>query len=217
MNKGQAITGSNRNYHKMKNSFAWIFGLIILIIFTYLGFNNFELPVVFSGKTEKVIGKIYKIDITPGIRGIGFMQVVHYAYFYKNEYYFGNKKAGKSFGAQKIGNRVSLEVSANNPEKKDVIGFFKDNITNIEAKYHSVKENGYYQIKLFNDIFFYTDFANGGIIKKELFGEVITKNDTLILKPFDNSESIESMILVYDIDTLENKYLIDLKTNRKFR
>ena len=48
---------------KMRNSVAWIFGLIFLAVFVYIGWNGFELPKVILGETNITTGKIVDISV----------------------------------------------------------------------------------------------------------------------------------------------------------
>ena len=58
----------------MRNSSAYVFTLIFLTFFVYFGFNQFEIPTLFLGKTKTVEGFIYELGSDYGPMGFGYYQ-----------------------------------------------------------------------------------------------------------------------------------------------
>ena len=83
----------------MKNSGAWIFGLIFLAVFVYIGWNGFELPKVILGETNITTGKIVNTYNKWGVRG-GSYQRVKFVYLVNDSVYFNFKTVGKKYGEQ---------------------------------------------------------------------------------------------------------------------
>ena len=172
----------------MRKGNIGIFGLIFISFFAYMAWNNFEIPVLFLGKTKVTNGRIYKIGITNGLVGRRYIQVVRYAYSVNGKDYQGIKKINRRYSSQRIGNRIQIEYSFNHPEKHKVTGFYSNfkRYTKGE-KFHSNETKGYSEITLTNGIFDQIRYGDHGTIAKEIFGEYEMKNDSLKLSPFQFS------------------------------
>jgi hypothetical protein len=204
----------------MKNYLAPIFGLIFISVFCYLAWNNFELPSLLFGDTTKTKGKIIDIHIGHGVKGIGYIQNVKYAYSKDGKYYVDSKKVGKSYSWQNIGNRVLVEYDNSNPEKNNVEGFYDDYNSKNEESYLSSKKNGYFQISIINNIFFFNEFADYGVMLKEIIGESYKVNDTLIVKPYfidKQSENLKEIKYLTVTDSIGKKQLIEIATKRVYK
>ncbi len=186
---------------------------LIMGIFIYLSWNNFELPTIFIGETTEVKGKVVDIKIRYGARR-GYIQNVEYVYKVKDKYFLDKIKVGNNFGWQNVGNRVLIEYKESNPQKNKVVGFYDDFSTKAsdEIIYISGNNSGYYQIRLLNRLLYYTEFANKGIIKEELVGEYKTNNDTLFFEPYSFIEKKVAIKIKYLVleDSIGNKQLVDI-------
>jgi len=196
----------------MKNSIAWIFGLIFLGIIVYLGYNSFEIPFFLISGTKKTSGFIYDIDIHNGIGGRGYLQNVSYAYKVGDKYYTDKHMIGKKYGWQHIGNTVLLKYSEKEPTKNNVINFQSDFSKENKKHYYASKNDTLYELKTINNILYYTGAVDSGETVVKMIGHYIDKNDTLIIEPFYSKG--------YDKETkrLNSKILIkkDIEDTTKF-
>ena len=103
-------------------------GIIIIVLFVILGYNNFDLGIL-TGQTATVTGTIYNIKPNP-TRG-GYLQIADYAFKIDGQDYFGSKRIGRKDGYQILGNSVKVEYAINRPEKNKARGFSEK--LNIDA------------------------------------------------------------------------------------
>lgn len=192
----------------MRKSSAWIFGLAFISAFAYLAWNNFEMPTIFWGKTNLTTGKIIEINIGHGALGQGYMQNVKYAFTVNDKVYYDLKKVDKRFGKQQIGNRVEIEYSVRDPERKKVKGFYKDFKNSDEEKFYSSEKVGYSEIALTNGVFTLKKFGDQGKIVDEFIGEYKFEKDSLIVHSFTNKDLRYFLIVDSDL----NKQIIDCET-----
>lgn len=169
----------------MKNSGAWIFGLIFLAVFVYIGWNGFELPKVILGETNITTGKIVNTYHTWGVRGGGSYQRVKFVYSVNDSVYFNFKTIGKKYGKQNIGNRVKIKYSVKNPDKSKVEAFYNDYQNSKEEKFHTNENIGLSEISLINGLYTFIKYGEQGKIIFENRGEYKIQNDSLILQSFD--------------------------------
>ncbi len=202
----------------MRQNNPWAFGLVFLMIFAYLAYNNFELPTIFFGETKIVAGKIINIQVERDTRGTGYVQNIKYVYAVNGNYLLDKKIVGKKYGVQYLGNNVKIEYSVKNPHRNKVLGFRKIFRTTNKETFFAAKKVGYYQIDLINDMFFYTDFADYGKIIDERIGSYSLKDDTLLeVTPYifnGNNQYIKYLMVS---DSLGEKQLVELGSNRVFR
>jgi hypothetical protein len=104
-----------------------VFGILFISISGYLMWNHFELPTILWGETGTVKGTVEKIDLIPGYKGSGVYQKTYYFYIVNDSNYKDNFIADKRHGIQKIGDKLSIEYSKNNPSKNKVVGFYNKN------------------------------------------------------------------------------------------
>lgn len=169
----------------MRNSGAWIFGLIFLAVFIYVGWNGFEFPNVIIGKSNITTGKIVNTYHKWGVRGGGSFQRVKFVYSVNDSVYFDFMTIGKKYGRQNIGNRVKIKYSIKNPEKNKVEAFYSDYQNSKEEKFHTNVNFGYSEILLTNGIYTFIDYGKQGKINVENRGFYRISNDSLILETFD--------------------------------
>jgi len=208
----------------MRNSYAWTFGILFLAGFIILALNNFELPFILLGKKDRVNGKVIKIDLLP-TKG-GYLQIVKYAYYVNNNWYFDSKKIGKRFGYQHIGNRLLIDYSIKQPWKNNIKGVYHGFGSSFKTTYINGNKTGYTEIEFNNSIMYKREYALQGKLTKELIGDFVIINDTLIFKPFgilkDKSLEIQSIFnskelyLKFNNDSLKSEELIDLKNDKKY-
>ncbi|MEJ2104886.1 MAG: hypothetical protein P8X47_09960 [Ignavibacteriaceae bacterium] len=172
----------------MKKSNPWISGLIFISVFAFLAWNIFELPTIFWGKTKMTTGKIIDTNIGYAVRGHRYIQNVKYAFSVNDKVYYDFSKVDKRFGKQQIGNRVLIEYSERNPEKKKVKGFYKDFKNSDGEKFHSSQKVGYSEIALTNGVFTFKKFGEQGKIVHEFRGEYKFEKDSLIVNSFANKD-----------------------------
>lgn len=96
-------------------------GVIILL---WLMWNHFQLPVFLWGQTGMVTGRV--VDTLPVRAKRGVFQDVTYAYEVSGKHYIMEKRIGKSFPYQFVGNRVQIEYQISQPSRHKVKGFFSD-------------------------------------------------------------------------------------------
>lgn len=195
----------------MSRSNSWIFGLIFLAAFVYVGWNGFEFPKFILGKTNITTGKIVNTFHHWGVKGKSY-QRVKFIYSVNDSIYFDFMTIGKKYGSQNIGNRVRIEYSINKPEKNKVIGFFNDYQNSQKEKYHTNENTGYSEISLINGLYDFTEYGKQGIVLQEIRGEYKIKSDSLILESFDKRNR-----MYFIITGLEgNRNLKDCKTKKVF-
>lgn len=103
---------------------TYIFALVVICAFFYLGFNHFEFPTIFIfEKTEQTNGIVTKTKWTRGVKG-SRLQLVTYKYKVKDSVYTDKFKAGQIEGLQNTGDEILIEYSVEKPEKNEVIGFY---------------------------------------------------------------------------------------------
>jgi hypothetical protein len=202
----------------MKNSNPWAFGLVFIMVFAYLAYNNFELPTIFIGETNTVTGKIIDIKVNRDTRGTGYVQNVEYSYLIDSTYYFDCKIVDKRYGVQYVGNNIRLEYEVNNPSKNKVLKFNDNYDSTSKVRFYASKKIGYYQIDLHNDMFYYTDFGNYGKIISKMVGSYVIKNDTLLeITPYIIDDKNICLNYQVIIDSIGEYQLIDIKTERVFK
>lgn len=200
----------------------WTFGIVFLCFCAFLMWNNFDILPLPLGQKETTIGKVIEIKIGQGVK-YRYAQIVKYVYSVNGKDYLGRKSLGLKHPHQNVGNRIKIEYSVRKPEKSDAIGFYKDFYNQWEKiSFHSVKENGYYNIELVNDIFHYTDYADGGKVLSSFKGKLQEVNDTMTVYPFKyekRNEELENLRYRVFRDSLTYKrlILIDLETKRIFK
>jgi len=192
----------------MKNSGAWIFGLIFLAVFVYIGWNGFELPKVILGETNITTGKIVNTYHTWGVRGRGSYQRVKFVYSVNDSVYFNFKTIGKKYGKQNIGNRVKIKYSLKNPDKSKVEAFFNDYQNSNEEKFHTNENIGLSEISLINGLYTFIKYGEQGKIIFENRGEYKIQNDSLILQSFDKKTKNYFQVVGFGKD----QYLTDYET-----
>jgi hypothetical protein len=168
----------------MKNFNPWAFGILFVILFIYLSFNGSNWSLLFTEKKEKTNAFVINTKIGYGMRGYGYMQYVNYVFFIDGEIYKGQKKIGKKYNWQYVGNTLNIKYSVKNPNETEIIKFNNEFNSSKGKAFLSHKKEGYYQLELINEIYFLKDHAKGGILVKEEMGEFKEKADTLTLKPF---------------------------------
>ncbi len=189
----------------MRKSNIWIFGLFFISVFAYFAWNNFEILTIFWGKTNMTTGKIIDTNIGYAVRGHRYIQNVKYAFSVNDKVYYDFKKVDKRFGKQQIGNRVMIEYSVRNPEKKKVKGFYKDFRNSDGEKFYSSEKAGYSEIDLTNGVFTLKKFGDQGKIVDEFRGDYKYEKDSLIV----NSFAIKDLRYFLVVDSNSNKQLID--------
>ena len=192
----------------MKNSGAWIFGLIFLAVFVYIGWNGFELPKVILGETNITTGKIVNTYHTWGVRGRGSYQRVKFVYSVNDSVYFNFKTIGKKYGKQNIGNRVKIKYSLKNPDKSKVEAFFNDYQNSNEEKFHTNENIGLSEISLINGLYTFIKYGEQGKIIFENRGEYKIQNDSLILQSFDKKTKKYFQV----VGSGKDRYLTDYET-----
>ncbi len=192
----------------MKNSGAWIFGLIFLAVFVYIGWNGFELPKVILGETNITTGKIVNTYHKWGVRGGGSYQRVKFVYSVNDSVYFNFKTVGKKYGKQNIGNRVKIKYSLKNPDKSKVDAFYNDYQNSNEKKFHTNENIGLSEISLINGLYTFIKYGEQGKIIFENSGEYKIQNDSLIMESFD--KKTKNYIQV--VGSGKDQYLIDNET-----
>lgn len=102
----------------------YIFGILFVGLFLYLGLNHFQIPIRFIfDKTENTNATITKIEWVYGVKG-GQLQFVTYQYQVEDSIYIDTFKAGRKEGLQTIGDTVLIEYAINKPGKNTVKGFY---------------------------------------------------------------------------------------------
>ena len=192
----------------MRNSGAWIFGLIFLAVFVYIGWNGFELPKVILGETNITTGKIVNTYHKWGVRGGGSYQRVKFVYSVNDSVYFNFKTVGKKYGKQNIGNRVKIKYSLKNPDKSKVDTFYNDYQNSNEKKIHTNENIGLSEISLINGLYTFIKYGEQGKIIFENRGEYKIQNDSLIMESFD--KKTKNYIQV--VGSGKDQYLIDNET-----
>ncbi|RKD92220.1 DUF3592 domain-containing protein [Mangrovibacterium diazotrophicum] len=188
-----------------RSTTPWAFGLVFISVFAYLAWNNFELPTIFWEETKVTTGKVVDLSLGYSTQGDGYIQSVKYAYSVNGITYYGFKKVGKRFGIQQIGNRVKIQYSGLNPEKRKVEGFYRDFKNSDPDKFHSNEKIGYSEISLVNGIFRFKKFGREGKTVEEFTGEYRVTNDSLIVNSFENNHPIYFFYINFN----SGKQLID--------
>ena len=108
----------------MKNN-PWGIGLIIMIIAGFLMFNNFEIPEYFIfEKTGKTQGTITEVDFKNGIKGHP-VKIFQYEYKVKDNTYLDVFEPTIGYQDKKLGDKLLIKYSLENPQKNKVIGHYK--------------------------------------------------------------------------------------------
>lgn len=197
----------------MRNSDAWIFGLIFLAAFVYMGWNGFELPKVILGETNITTGKITNTYHKWGVRGEGSYQRVKLVYAVNDSVYFKFKTVGKKYGKQNIGNRVKIKYSLKNPDNSKVEAFYSDYQNSNEEKFHTNENIGLSEMSLINGLYTFISYGEQGKIIFENCGEYKIQNDSLILQSFDRKTKKYFQV----VDSGKNQYLIDYETKMRLK
>ncbi|WP_303917898.1 hypothetical protein [Draconibacterium sediminis] len=192
----------------MRNSGAWILGLIFLAVFVYIGWNGFELPKVILGETNITTGKIVNTYHKWGVRGGGSYQRVKFVYSVNDSVYFNFKTVGKKYGKQNIGNRVKIKYSLKNPDKSKVEAFYNDYQNSNEEKFHTNENIGLSEISLINGLYTFIKYGERGKIIFENRGEYKIQNDSLILQSFDKKTKNYFQV----VGSGKDQYLTDYET-----
>lgn len=179
----------------MKN--PWTYAMLIIILLGYFAWNNFEFPLL--GKTEKLKGRIYSVKYYPAVRGRGDVQGISYFYIFNDRLYEAYYVLNFRHKSQSIGNSISIKVLVSNPEKVEVLGFYKQsNHRNKENKYYSNYKDGYSELLIENRIYKQTDYLNNKGIAQVIIGKVNhIAQDSITLVPFKtlihkNNDVVES-------------------------
>ncbi|AOW19334.1 hypothetical protein [Urechidicola croceus] len=194
----------------MKSTNPWTFAILLIFGFIIFAWNDFQIPFSPLTETKEITGRISNIKIVPVIGGHGFQQEVTYYYFIEDKKYSDTKRIGKKYGIQYVGNQILVKYSVNEPQKTEVISFKGDYTEDIKETYFSYIENGYLQIELYNGLFNYSEYAKKGKLVTTYDGEFLSKNDTLILKPFDRKVNNKTLISNW---VNGKNVLTDLNTN----
>ncbi len=132
--------GLNMVGNKMRAT-PYIFALLFIGLFFYLGFNHFELPTFFLfDKTEKTKGTVTNTEWIYGVKGYR-LQLVTYEFEANDSTYTDKFKAGQRQGLQKIGDKILIEYSLDRPDKNEVVGYYRNQSETIKTiKLESKKE-----------------------------------------------------------------------------
>ncbi|WP_321316175.1 hypothetical protein [Labilibaculum sp.] len=176
--------------------------ILILSFFGYFAWNSFRMPIIFLGKTEKIKGTIYNIKDQPGLKGYGFVQNLNYFYSFKGSWYEGQYTCNGRQSLQRIGNSISLKISAANPHKVQVIGFYekKKYKKSKKEKFYSVRDKGHCKLTIEDNIYTLINFTESSDSTTQTIGIVkFINGDTLKLLPIKSlikkgKETKESII-----------------------
>jgi len=216
-NKHAAVT---HNYKEMRKLNPWSFLFLIIIVFVYLAYNNFEIPTLFIGKINKVEGKIIEINIDNGIRGRGYIQHINYTYEVEGKRYYDKLKVGKSKGWQHIGNSVVIEYSVKNPSKNRIEKFINNRTKENEKTFRCNTSEGYNEIKLNNGIFNLRKLGKKGITIERKIGDYNQIEDTITLTIFENEQTKttkDAIRFVVRKDSCSAITLQDVKTGEEYK
>jgi hypothetical protein len=107
-------------------SAPYVFALILIGLVLYLGFHHFEIPTFFLfGKTEKTKGVISHTELTFGVKG-HLIQRATYEYRVNGKLFTDTFKAGRREGLQTVGDSIQIKYLVGNPEKNEVVGFYRN-------------------------------------------------------------------------------------------
>ncbi len=198
----------------------WAFGMVFMMIASYVLWNDAQLPVVFIGETNETHARVIETKIVPGFKGWGYKENFKYVYMVDSVLYKSFVKVGTDL-SKSIGNRLTIRYSVDNPSKHEIITFQIDYNAQNSTKNTFIrnKEVGYEEFILENGLFFYNDYLKRGKKRLECFGEFDTIQDTVILKPFIERQNrfVFSTKYLKTIDSLNSEVLIDLSTQKTFK
>ena len=107
-------------------TFPYVFALLFIAAFGYLGLRYFELPTFFLlDSTAKTKGNVIDTDWIYGVKG-SRLQLVTYEYVVNDNVYHDQFKAGQREGLQKVGDKVLVEYAVSQPEKNEIVGYFRN-------------------------------------------------------------------------------------------
>ena len=113
---------------------SYIFGILFVGLFLYLGLNHFQVPVLYIfDKTENTKATVTKIDWVYGMKG-GHLQFVTYQYQVEDSIYEDTFKAGRKEGLQTVGDKVLIEYAIKKPGKNKVMGFYPKKAEPLNSK-----------------------------------------------------------------------------------
>jgi hypothetical protein len=64
----------------MKNLNPWDFGIVFILVFIFLSFNETNFNLLFAQKKEKIDALLLKTEIGYGMRGQGYKQYVSFSF-----------------------------------------------------------------------------------------------------------------------------------------
>ncbi|WP_340113049.1 hypothetical protein [Maribellus mangrovi] len=195
----------------------WTLGVLFGSVLAFTGWTGFGTQTFLMGRTGEISGKV--IEIFPNEQVQSYSRRIKYVYSIDNNYFVDFKKLGTEDPRQEIGNELKLIYLIKKPEKNRVKSHFSKYDNSVGKIYYSTKENGYIELRLINGIFKYKEFAEGGKIIFDFFGEYKIINDSIKFENYifetDNEYKNRPDLFVFSPDN--DRQLVDLKTKRIFK
>jgi len=153
---------------------------------------------------------VYETKFRMGKLGKGWKQTIRYFYFVDGERYDGRYSLRGNQKHQKAGNKISLTVSALNPEKHKVRAFYKYKkfYYQTERKFYVPKSIGYKNLFLDKDVFQIESFSIQNDSISKIFGQVKHLNDTTIF--------LEPIVFYYRTKTHFTYKIINENDSKKY-
>lgn len=111
---------------RAKRKWAWQFTSVVfsLLLLAFVGRGWYTGDIYFWARdydyTEALVTDTKMRHIGRGY----YLQRVYYEFHYQDIYYTGTFQSGKSFGLQKVGNRLKVKFVLSDPSYSKVVGFY---------------------------------------------------------------------------------------------
>jgi len=198
---------------------------ILLIILTSFGVTLTSVTLfAYINKLDigTVKGKI--IDIKSLGRGTvqSGLDEITYVYSINGKDYSSKKRIGVRYPKQALGNGVKVEYSIEHPEQSEAVGFYMDfKSSDNRVEFHASKKYGYHSIELINDLYYYTNYVDSGVVIDRIVGQWTTNKDTLIVKPYnheiENKYRTVKYVMVETPNSNRRFGIKNLSNNRVFK
>ncbi|WP_200975273.1 hypothetical protein [Echinicola sp. 20G] len=193
----------------------WIFGIVLLCLFTYWAWCNYELPL--WGKSVATEGLILEITTTNGYGGRGYGYSINYAFSADDSIYISNTKLNGDLGKRDVGSKVEISYKKSNPAENKVVKYFEPQ-TLMEKEVFSRSNNGHlFVLKFQNGILCQSIMEGHNRLIEKWFEYTIVK-DTIKVEPIYDSK-IEKPFTDRKFLRLEDgghQYLFAPESNRKY-
>ncbi|WP_417599730.1 hypothetical protein [Owenweeksia hongkongensis] len=198
----------------MKLGNPWTFGILFMAVFSYLAWNNFELPTFLFGEVKETVGIVIvdtkKVATLP--RG-GFSQLIVFAYRIEDSTYIGRQTINpRKYSFRPIGSKLKLRYSKSDPTKFEVLSYYQFHSYSHKKEYlwqESFK--GYDELYMENGIVKLQHKTEGGKLIDTFLGQSKTYKDTTlvvpIFKPFTPENTVICLVKSksYKKETLQDK------------